>query len=143
VVRKWVGVIVIVSVAFGVGALVGYRHGRFRRAIPADGFVGSAGQAEPTCVDYQEAGAHTGERGCVSGRVVRVFAASSNNTFLDFCPDYRQCPFSTVIFASDKNKFGNLQSLSGRQIEVRGPISVYQGRPQIIIHDPEQIRLVP
>jgi len=48
-----------------------------------------------------------------------------------------------VIFSSDKNKFGDLASLAGRQIEIRGPITEYQGRLEIIIHDPEQIRLAP
>jgi hypothetical protein len=74
---------------------------------------------------------------------VRVFTSRGGNTFLDFCEDYRDCPFTSVIFSSDKNKFGDLASLAGRQIEIRGPIAVYQGRPEIIIRDPEQIRLAP
>jgi DNA/RNA endonuclease YhcR with UshA esterase domain len=95
------------------------------------------------CVDFHDAAPHAGETGCVSGRVVRVFASRGGNTFLDFCEDYRDCPFTSVIFSSDKSKFGDLASLAGRQIEIRGPITVYQGRPEIIIHDSEQIRLAP
>jgi DNA/RNA endonuclease YhcR with UshA esterase domain len=95
------------------------------------------------CADFHDAAPRAGETGCVSGRVVRVFASRGGNTFLDFCEDYRDCPFTSVIFSSDKNKFGDLASLAGRQIEIRGPITVYQGRPEIIIRDPEQIRLAP
>ncbi len=94
-------------------------------------------------MDFHDAAPHAGETGCVSGRVVRVSASRGGNTFLDFCEDYRDCPFTSVIFSSDKNKFGDLASLAGRQIEIRGPITVYQGRPEIIIRDPEQIRLAP
>jgi len=94
-------------------------------------------------VDFHDAGPHAGETGCVSGRVLKVFTSRSGNTFLDFCEDYRDCPFTSVIFSSDKRKFGDLQSLAGRQIEIRGPITVYQGRPEIIVRDHEQIRLVP
>jgi len=71
------------------------------------------------------------------------FRLAGGNTFLDFCEDYRDCPFTSVIFSSDKNKFGDLASLAGRQIEIRGPITVYQGKPEIIIRDPGQIRLAP
>jgi hypothetical protein len=95
------------------------------------------------CVDFREVGSRIGETGCVSGRVLRVFTSRAGNTFLDFCPDYRNCPFASVIFASDKNKFGVLESLEGRQVEIRGPITVYQGRAEIKIHDPQQIRVVP
>jgi hypothetical protein len=69
-----------------------------------------------------------------------VYAARSGNTFLDFCDDYRTCPFSSVVFATDKNKFGDLQSLQGRRIELRGDVVNYQGRAEIIIHDPHQVR---
>ncbi len=102
--------------------------------------VGQKALAAP-CVDFREAAKHVGEQGCVAGRVVGVVTSRAGNTFLDFCPDYRQCPFSTVIFVSDRNKFGDLESLRGRQVEIHGPITVYKSRPQIIIHDPRQIRV--
>ncbi len=92
-------------------------------------------------MDFHEAGKHVGEQGCVAGRIAGVVTSRAGNTFLDFCPDYRQCPFSTVIFASDRSKFGELESLRGQQVEIRGAITVYRSRPQIIIHDPTQIRV--
>jgi hypothetical protein len=95
------------------------------------------------CVDFHEAGSHVGETGCVSGRVLRAFTSRAGNTFLDFCPDYRNCPFTSVIFASDKSKFGDLGSLAGRQVEIRGFITAYQERAEIIIRNPQQIRVVP
>ena len=75
--------------------------------------------------------------------MLKVFTSRGGNTFLDFCEDYRNCPFTSVIFSSDKGKFGDLGSLAGRQVEIRGPITAYQGRPEIIIHDPEQIQIAP
>lgn len=59
---------------------------------------------------------------------------------MDFCADYRNCPFTSVIFASDKTKFGDLGTLAGRQVEIQGTITAYQGHAEIIIHDPQQIR---
>ena len=79
----------------------------------------------------------------MSGRVLKVFTSRSGTTFLDFCADYRNCPFTSVIFGSDRQKFGNLEALTGRQIEVRGRIKPYHGQPEIVISDPGQIREAP
>ena len=135
----------LVILACGLGLLVGFRLGRHSSATMAPSTLpGSPGAAEMAgCVDFRQAGDHTGQTGCVSGRILRVFTSRAGNTYLDFCPDYRSCPFSSIIFASDRDKFGDLGTLGGRTIELRGLISVYQGRAQIVVHDPQQIRLAP
>jgi hypothetical protein len=130
--------------AFGVGALVlalivglvGYRLGTRNRGME----VKAAAPATGGCVDFHDVGGHVGETGCVSGRVLRVYTSRAGNTFLDFCADYRACPFTSVIFSSDREKFGNLQTLQGVPVEIRGPITTYQGRAEVIIRDPSQIR---
>ena len=141
--RKQILVAVIVLVVFCLGVFVGRRAGRSPSTTSSFASRSSSPAEMAGCVDFHDAGPHAGETGCVSGRVVRVFTSRGGNTFLDFCEDYRDCPFTSVIFSSDKNKFGDLASLAGRQIEIRGPIAVYQGRPEIIIRNPEQIRLAP
>lgn len=132
----------IIVVACTLSGLVTYRMA-LRRLAPAQSaspFTARPGAASG-CVDFQDAGAHVGESGCVSGRLLRVFTSRGGNSFLDFCQDYRSCPFTSVIFASDKSKFGDLQTLNGRQVEIHGNITVYQGRAEIIVRDPEQIRV--
>jgi hypothetical protein len=91
-------------------------------------------------VDIRNAGALVGKSGCVAGLVLRVYSARTGNTFLDFCQDYRACPFSSVIFAADKDRFGDLATLQGKRVEIRGDVVNYQGRAEIIIHDPQQVR---
>jgi len=140
--RKRILVAGIVLAVFCLGVLVGHRAGRSPSEAAFASRASSRGELAG-CVDFHDAGPHAGETGCVSGRVLKVFTSGGGNTFFDFCEDYHDCPFSSVIFSSDKRKFGDLQSLAGRQIEIRGLISVYQGRTEIIIRDPEQIRLAP
>ena len=94
----------------------------------------------PPCADIRNAGPLVGKSGCIAGLVLRVYSARSGNTFLDFCQDYHTCPFTSVIFAPDKDKFGDLESLQDKRVEIRGEIVSYQGRAEIIIHDPQQIR---
>ena len=141
--RKRILVAGIVVAVFCLGVLAGRRAGQ-----PVSKVSGLGSRAYPRgrmagCVDFHDAAPHAGEMGCVSGRVAKVFTSGSGNTFLDFCEDYHDCPFTSVIFSSDKNKFGDLQSLAGRQIEIRGLISAYQGKPEIVVRDPGQIRAAP
>jgi len=46
-----------------------------------------------------------------------------------------------VIFASDRKKFGNLATLAGREVQIRGMVATYQGRAEIIIRDPWQLQV--
>jgi len=107
--------------------------------VPGKPVAGSS----TACVDVRNAGPQVGKSGCVAGLVLRVFSARSGNTFLDFCQDYRACPFTSVIFAPDKSKFGDLESLQGKRVEIRGEVINYQGRAEIIIRDPQQVRSAP
>ena len=95
------------------------------------------------CIDFREAQSHTGQTGCITGRVLRAYTSRGGVTFLDFCPDYRDCAFSGVIFASDRSKFGDLTTLGSRQVEIRGPIVSYKGRAEIILREPAQLQVVP
>ena len=139
--RKRILVAGIVLAVFCLGVLVGRRTGRAPSA-PFPSRAPSGGEA-PGCVDIHDAAPLASKSGCVTGRVLKVFTSKGGNIFFDFCEDYHDCPFTSVIFSSDKSKFGDVQSLAGRQIEIRGPISVYQGKPEVIIRDPEQIRVTP
>jgi len=110
-----------------------------RLARPAD----QADQPSSGCINFSEAAKYTGQQACVSGRVLRVFTSRTGNTFLDFCADYRNCSFTSVVFASDRTKFGDLSTLQGRDIELRGEIRLYHNQPEIVVSDPSQIREAP
>ena len=141
----------LLLVAFGLGIGVGSRFGRRRVVRVADPSPWESARAPgaqtlsgtPPCVDIRNAGTLVGKSGCVAGLVLRVYSARTGNTFLDFCQDYRTCPFTSVIFASDKSKFGNLESLQGKRVEIRGDVIAYQGHAEIIIRDPQQVRSAP
>jgi hypothetical protein len=98
--------------------------------------------AEPSraaCYGYQEAPAHIGERACVRGRLVRAYTSASGTVFLDFCENYKGCPFSGVIFADDAGKFGDLSRYAGKTVTLTGIISFYRGRAEIKLSDPKQL----
>jgi hypothetical protein len=135
-------VAIIVLLASAFSALVAYRHGARRARVGSTPSV-SIEVVEGPCVEFSAAEPLVGKSACVSGRILRVFTSRSGNSFLDFCADYRSCPFASVIFSEDRAKFGDLSQLQGRQVEVRGLVTYYNHRAEIIVHDPKQIRLAP
>ncbi|MEK6953090.1 MAG: hypothetical protein AABX29_08825 [Nanoarchaeota archaeon] len=92
-------------------------------------------------IDYTEASKYVGEYKTVRGKVDNVFISNKNNSFLNFCPNYKTCSFSATIFSSDASKFSNIRGYEGKTVEITGLIKTYQGRPEIIINDPNQIKI--
>ncbi len=91
------------------------------------------------CVPVSEAGKHLGETRCVSGKVFRVERGAEGITYLDFCEDYRSCPFGAVIFAHDLKSIGDVRQLRGKTVEIHGELKPYDGRAQIVVEEPRQI----
>lgn len=92
------------------------------------------------CLPIAEAGKHIGDTQCVTGKVLTVTASPNGAWFLNFCDDYRQCPFSVVAFARDLRDVGDVRFLAGKEIEIHGKIKEYQGRAEIILRDRRQLR---
>lgn len=94
-------------------------------------------------IDYTQATNFVGENKTVQGQVVKVYySAKSDTTFLDFCSSYQGCPFSSVVFSSDKSKFGNINQYEGKTVEITGLIKTYKGSAEIILNSPSQIKIV-
>lgn len=140
--QNWLGIGTLIAVI----ALVAFFFGRV--------FVGSSGtnptpppfpSSQPTqsttqgCIDYTEAQNHLGENTCVKGTIVQVFVSNKGTTFLNYCSDYRTCPFSAVIFNSSAGNFPNVSSYQGHKVTIKGYLRTYQGRPEIILNTSDQI----
>src|SRR5882672_7557935 len=96
--------------------------------------------AASSCVQITDAAKHIGATKCVTGKVVRVKQGERGVHFFDFCEDYRSCPFTVVVFASDLKQIGDVRRLEGRQIEIDGEIKSYDGRAEIILSRAGQLR---
>ncbi len=91
-------------------------------------------------ISYTEAPEHVGEYACVAGRVDHV-NTPKETTFLNFGPDYKTSPFGAVIFRSAAYKFPNPNQYEGKTVEITGLIRTYQGRAEIVLNDPGQIKI--
>jgi len=91
------------------------------------------------CLPVAEARRHVGEVKCVTGMVVRVKQGARGVHFLDFCDDFRLCPFTVVIFPSDLKNIGDVRQLQGRMVEIHGQVKEYDGRAEIILEEYRQL----
>jgi hypothetical protein len=91
------------------------------------------------CIAFTEAKRHIGETRCVSGKVLRVKEGNRGVTFLDFCEDYRVCPFTVVVFPGNLRRVGDVRQLQGKVVEIHGPVKLYDGRAEIILERAGQL----
>lgn len=91
------------------------------------------------CIPFHEARKHIGETRCVTGKIFRVEQGNKGVHYLDFCEDYRACPFTVVIFADDLRHVGDVRHLQGKEIQIHGPVKEYDGRAEIILSESGQL----
>lgn len=97
--------------------------------------------ASAKCFDFKEAPQKIGEEVCITGKVVKVSRSPrSGTTFLNFCDDYRDCPFSVVVFPKDMAEVGDVEKLEGKTIEIFGMVKDYKGQAEIVLNNAVQLK---
>jgi DNA/RNA endonuclease YhcR with UshA esterase domain len=112
---------------------------RFCIRVAAFSLLPAFHAAAAECIPVADAHQHIGAIQCVSGTVFRVKEGNGGVTFLDFCEEFRSCPFTVVVFGRDLKQVGDVRQLKGRKIEIKGTIQDYDGRAEIILRRPEQL----
>lgn len=100
--------------------------------------LGASAAAE--CFPFEHAGAHLGESVCIRGKVLKVSRVESGVTFLNFCEDYRGCPFTVVVFPSDMRDVGDVRYLEGKEIKIQGTVKAYKSQIEIVLKDRTQLQ---
>lgn len=92
-------------------------------------------------ISSAEAKNHVGESVVVAGRVAQV-SVREKTVYLNLDQRYPLAPFTAVIFARAMDQFANLPGLEGKAVEVRGKVIQFQGRPEIVLADKSQLRVL-
>lgn len=92
------------------------------------------------CLPFDKAKDHLGETLCVKGHVLKVSIGRTGIHFLNFCEDYRTCPFTVIVFPRDLRDVGDVRSMENSDVEVYGLVKSYQGQAEIILKDVSQLR---
>jgi hypothetical protein len=92
------------------------------------------------CLSFTEAHKHLGTSRCVTGKVLKITNSDQGTTFLNFCEDYRVCPFQVVVFRGDLPHVGDVRQLVGKNIEIHGKIDDYDGHTEIVLKRVRQLQ---
>ena len=92
------------------------------------------------CVPIEQAKDKIGSNACVTGKVLKVAQSQSGTYFLDFCEDYRECPFTVVVFQKNLRDVGDIRALQGSKIDIHGHVKDYAGRAEIVLADERQLK---
>src|SRR5581483_5642002 len=87
----------------------------------------------------QEAARHVGETATVTGTVDGTHQSGKGNIFLNMGGKYPNQAFTAFIPSSSAGQFSNPQQYEGKTVSVSGKISLYKGKPEIIVNSPSQI----
>lgn len=96
--------------------------------------------AETQTVTPAEAKTHVGQTVTVEGAVGNIATGRSGTTFIDVGGRYPDNSFAAVIFAADRSKFPDLKALDGKTVTVTGAVSLYRGKPEIILKSADQMK---
>jgi len=77
----------------------------------------------------------------VEGYVADVVMRPKVN-YLNFDNKFPKHTFTVVIFPKDAENFEDLNIFKNKNIQVKGKIELYRGKPQIIVNSTEQIKIV-
>jgi DNA/RNA endonuclease YhcR with UshA esterase domain len=86
-----------------------------------------------------EAAKHVGETATITGTVDGVHQSGKGNIFLNMGGKYPNQAFTAFIPSSSAAQFSNSQQYEGRTVSVSGKITLYKGKPEIIVNSPSQI----
>jgi hypothetical protein len=99
--------------------------------------------AHAASLSPEEAAQHIGENATVCGRVASATYADKSPgapTLLDLGSPYPNQIFTAVIFGSNRTKFVTPEiSMRDKEVCVKGKIFLYQGKPQILLSEPDQL----
>lgn len=87
-----------------------------------------------------DAAEYNGKTVTVKGFVADIYK-SDKVAYLNFVEKYPNNPFTAVIFERQFNDFPDIGKYRGKDVEVTGRVSVYKGKPQIILNNPSQLKL--
>ena len=93
----------------------------------------------PAIYTAAEAAKHVGEIATITDRVDGVHQSGRGNIFLNMGGKYPNQAFTAWIPAASAGEFSNPQQYEGKTVAVSGKITLYHGKPEIIVTNVSQI----
>lgn len=102
---------------------------------------GNRNSQEYVNLKASETSSKIGSNALVTGYVADV-VIREKVAYLNFDGKYPKNTFTAVIFPDKFELFGDLMSYKNKTVEVKGKIGQYSGKPQIILNNKNQIKVL-
>jgi hypothetical protein len=111
-------------------------------ASPVAGTGGAGGVGAAPFIDWRQAKTHVNENVTVRGKIVGTRKLTSA-AFLDFSKLFWR-DLTAVVLKEDLGRFppNFLQTYAGKTVQITGKVALFDGRPEIILKDPAQVRVI-
>jgi DNA/RNA endonuclease YhcR with UshA esterase domain len=77
----------------------------------------------------------------VTGKVVEV-SVHQNIALLNLDEPSPDSPFTAAVFSDNFSTFGNFQKYQGQDVKIKGTITEYHHKPELILESAKQIQIV-
>ena len=95
----------------------------------------------PIKIPASEAKANVGTNAIVTGKIAEV-NKTERLVRLNFDEPFPKSTFTAVIFAENMKLFPDVEKLKDKTVEVSGKITAYRERPQIVLTETNQLKVV-
>jgi hypothetical protein len=82
---------------------------------------------------------HVGETATITDKVDGVHQSSKGNIFLNMGGKYPNQAFTAFIPAKSAGQFSDFQKYDGKTVSVSGKITLYKGKPEIVVTSTSQL----
>ncbi|HEY0245649.1 MAG TPA: hypothetical protein VGC01_08810 [Mucilaginibacter sp.] len=97
-----------------------------------------------TKIAPKDASKHIGEEVSITGKIFgSKFFANTNMTLLDVGGFNPNQDLTVMIAGADRSKFGKPEEdFKGKEVTITGKIIDYKGKPEIVVTEPAQLKIV-
>lgn len=92
-------------------------------------------------ITSKEVKLHVGDSLIIKGYIADIYLGEKV-AYLNFENKFPKNIFSCAIFSGKFGEFGDLSDYKNKNVEVYGRISVFKGKPQVILNSVKQIKII-
>jgi DNA/RNA endonuclease YhcR with UshA esterase domain len=96
---------------------------------------------EPAKIGAAEAAKYVDKTMIVTGKVAQV-TIRERLVYVNLDKAFPDSPFTLVVFARATNQFGDLSKLKDKNVEAKGKVEDYRGKPQIVLSSSNQLTVI-
>lgn len=96
----------------------------------------------PPMITPDQVAKYVGKEVIVQGKVTQIALSVNLTTHINFGGLYPNHVFTVTIFKAKQTQFPGVRDYDGKVVQVQGVPHLYRGKPEIVLEERSQIRLV-